>query len=480
MSQNSKARSSKNPNRIFLTAQSLMPGSAFMVCAISIAFVVSMVAFFVFKFPSLFSVFVIACGMGLGHMTAIYQRSERRRLVPGMNETCAAIAMASTVALWLANAAMIMSVYGWIPEAYGITLLLAAFSLWLGWGERRIYHVLFYLFLVLFVLIVVPDGPTRVYEVYIGLSMASRNLLAVAIGLAGCSAYWRFWTLTSSKIDPSAFKQQKDIFSFLSISQADREFSDSAKGSNASAVIPNSLSTRLQWMLYGRVYWNRLYILWGLFSAGFILIACISARGHIEGTAAFTIIAAIILIIMPTTMFLIRVPQTFRRLWMAGIADDRSKTARQILQHTAWRSFSFSGVLYALLLIQAPFTLDWLVTILFVLLVSLSVSGIGLWVAAKWYVFWSNKTIVVFLAYVFIAVSLLGLLTPFSMELVLELNRTLVSFGLANSLLGIGSITALIWFGCVYDSSISLGNAERLMECEADIQATIDFNTQPY
>ena len=92
--------------------------------------------------------FAMACAMGLGHMTCLYQNSERRRLVPWMNSTCAAVAIAITFGLWLLSVAMNTYQYGMVPEGIGGSLLFIGFGLWVGWGERRIYHVLGLLFLI--------------------------------------------------------------------------------------------------------------------------------------------------------------------------------------------------------------------------------------------------------------------------------------------------------------------------------------------
>ena len=462
--------------RVYYTAKSLMPGSTFMVCAIAFSTLASLVAAFVFQVPFLFSALTMACSMGLGHMTALYQNSERRGLVPGMNETCAAVAIGFTMLLWLINSAVIWPSIEWVPEAYGITFSIICFALWLGWGERRIFHFLFCLFVGLFVLIATPDGPSRLYNFYSELSIGSRSLVAIVFGLGGVCMIWRFWMLTTSGVSPIIFKQKKDLISFLTGSQEQNE--DAALGEKSSpAILPTSLFTRLQWLLYGRVYWNRFYYGWGLLSVGLILSILVWARGHVEATAGFAMVASLVLMLIPMFGFLVRLPQVFRRLWISGLADDRAKTARIILKLTIWRTLVASIIVFALLLIQAPFTADWYVTILFMMLSGLSLSGIALWVTAKWYVFLSTKASFLTLLFIGIAASFFAL-APVSIELILELNKVLQSFGLAYSLIGIGALTSLIWTVCVYDASNSLGHAMRLMECEASTIPGSVFNPE--
>ncbi len=484
------AANAKSNNRIYLTARSLLqPTTTFIGWAIGGSFLFSLIAVFAYGMSFMFSIFAMACCLGLGHMTALFQKSERRRLVPGMNETCAAVAIAATMAFWLVNCVLILYTHGWIPEAYGLSLFLICYGTWMGWGERRIFHFLVFLFFVILAVIVVPKGPERIYEFYKGLSISPRTMVAAGIGLGGLCMLWRFWTLATLKINPAEFKQKKDLFSFLTDSQVDQQRSispaserdggsSSVKGAVAPAKLPASFATRMQWMLYGRVYWNGFYYFWGLVSVGILLSVLILARGEIEATVGFTIFACILLA-LSSGMALVRLPQAFRRIWLSGLSENRSQTARHVLKLAARRVFTFAAIVFALLLIQAPMTADWYVTILFMLLVATSLSGIGLWIATKWYAFWSDKMMVVLLAIVCIAAALVSL-TPFAFEWIVKLNEAISSFGMAYSLAAIGLVTVLIWAGCLFDGANSLGKASELMECEVSQLPGSAFNMEVY
>ena len=482
MSQVSTTRSVGN--RYYLTARSLMPDTALAVVGMFAFFLITMFAFVFWNAPPFLTMFGLSCALGLGHMTCLFQTSERRRLVPGMNETCAAVAITITVAMWLFNVVMIVCQYGYVPEACGGTLLAIACGLWIGWGERRIYHAFVLLFIALFVLIATPDGPLHVYNFYRSLSTGHRSLVGLGIGLTGVGVLWRFWTLATLRIGPATFKQKRDIYSFLTTPRALPEISNAREASSGfveeSAAAPkrtsNSLATRLVWLIYGRAYFKKFHYV--LVLLGFALIASmlLSARGHIEATAAFLLLATLAIFLIPLTLFLVRVPQAFARLWITGIADSRSETARQIMKLTALRTVPVFVIGFAMLSLQIPLTLNWYATVLIMLLSGVGISGATIWIVARRYAFWSSHRALATVCFTAVLGALVVLL-PFASHLIPKLHEIVVSFGVLPVLLGVSLVTALIWAGCIFDGAKALGEA-RLGECDVNTPQYPVFTTE--
>ena len=452
--------------RIFRTAQSLMPQTLFTAAYMLVAFVLSMSSFFWTGFSFLPVMFAMGCALGLGHMTCLYQKSERRRLVPGMNETCAATAIAFTVALWLFNVVLIVAVCDPIPEAIGGTFLLIVFCLWIGWGERRIFYVFGFAFLALFVVIAIPNGPTLIYEFYKDLSLVSRNLVGVAVGVAAVALLWRFWVLSTSKIGPVSFKQQDRIFAFVAPYSPDRDelLEDS---SDKPAVIPWRLSTRIHWLTLGRYYSKKHHYFWGVVVLVMLISLLWGMRGDIEATSVFSCIVTLILAVVIPASFLTRVPQAFGRLWVTGVSDSRSGTAGHLMKLALWRMITVFTLSFLLLLLQVPVSWDWCLTLLTVLLCGVVFAGILLWPVARWYVFFSNNRTFALIALVLFALAAFFILIPSSVTLIPGLHDSLGQFGRLPGLLVVLTVAAIIWIGCIHDCAKSLGESTRLLECES-------------
>ncbi|MFK7766404.1 MAG: hypothetical protein AB8B55_04235 [Mariniblastus sp.] len=471
-------------NRYLLTARSLMPNSALIGWAIVVACSFSVVATFYLNSPVFLTAFLFSLAMGLGHMTCLFQTSERRRLVPGMNSTCALIAILIVLGISLVNIGIVVAQYGFVPEALGGILLSISFGLWLGWGERRIFHLLGLTFLALFSLMCLPNGPVRVYEFYKTLSTASRSGVGIGMTALGLIMLWRFWTLSTAKISPAEFKEKDDILSYVLKPRPERS-GDSpstplAKGLRRETALA-SFSTRLTWMVYGRAYTSGVHYFWGLLSLAIIATVMVSSRGHAEATSGFSSIAFGLLAIFPTALFMVRVPQAFGRLWLAGISETRTDTARHLLNLTLIRMLPIIILIFALLLLQLPFDATMYGTVLFMMLSGLTLGGLGVWTCARWFVFWSSKKTVGLIALGTLVVPAVVALIVAGPTLVPQLSQMLEKIGWAPSLIGVAIVTVLVWLGLIFDSSRSLGSSKRLIECEVSSPQIVSvFTSETY
>ncbi len=470
--------SSSGSRRIYRTARSLMPDTPFIITATIVALLLAISASTSWGLPFFFTMFALACSMGLGHMTCLYQKSERRRLVPGMNETCASVAIAISAGLWLLNAAMIVFVYGTFPEAIGGALFVIAFSPWIGWGEGRVFHAFGLLFLVLFAVIATPAGPARIYGFYRELSLDSRNWIGTGIGLSAVPLLWRFGTLATLKIDPVSFKQKDGIISFLMLQQSKSE--EVRQDSNERVDMSVRLYTRIRWMVLGKNY-SKTIQFWGLTMALMVASVMFAARGKIAATAGFTCFASLMLAVAIPMSFLARVPQSFGRLWITGVSESRADTAAQLLKLTAFRMIPSFMLPFVLLLFQIPFEIEWWLTVLFVLVSGLLLAGVLLWIFARWYVFFSDMRTFAILGGTALAAVAFLILIPFAPTLLPKFHESLGEFGRIPALLMVVSLAAIIWTGCIYDGAKSLGSSVRLMECESNSQPPVpNFGTELY
>ena len=122
-------------NRIWLSARSLVSSSWLVRIALLIFFLVA--AWFIScDISAPMMMFFASILAGIGYTCRRYLRSERRQLVPGMNETCAALAISLWAILCVISIALLIGMHGFFPECIGCILLVLAFSLWVGMLER--------------------------------------------------------------------------------------------------------------------------------------------------------------------------------------------------------------------------------------------------------------------------------------------------------------------------------------------------------
>lgn len=457
-------------NRFWLTVKSLTPGTLSGKWALVMGFVVSTIGSIVLSTPAFTTCFGMFCGMVIGHMACLFKKSERRWLVPGINETCAAVAIQIVIAIWVFNAVLGLSLGHRMPESYGLMFVVIAFGLWLGWGERRIHYLFGFLFLSATIVCAAPNGPTTAYETYLGLSAQGRWLLGILLGLGGCSMLVRFWFLMKSKIDSVTFKR---INYFWLASESATDVFDPAPSRPVS--VPRRFAARAASILYGKVYLTRYHYFWSIVAIGIALALLIATRGIAEISSGMTCFAAFFFVFVPTMLFAVRVPQSMGRLWLAGVEETRAATAKCLVKITLSRTIPIYLAGTIIVLLQAPISFTWYVSVLVVLLFGIFLAGIVFWIAARSYTIWVGIQTIASTLSLCAGMVVAGLLIPVSTTLVPQLNAVIEGYEI-QTLFGAALVNVLFWTACIFDVSKSLGQSKAVMECQPATNPTHSVN----
>ena len=338
-------------------------------------------------------------------------------------------------------------------------LLIIAWGIWIGWGERRVFYAFGFLFLVMIILLSTP-GPVAVYDWYRDLAMQSRGLIGFGFWFVGCCILWRFWSLMSSNIDSRTFKRKDylDLLESTALAEAEPAVSQPAS-------VPKSFSTRATWILYGKPYPTRFHYYWGLFSVLLVLSILIFTRGSQELSSAFSSFAMVTFILIPAMLFMIRVPQSMGRLWLAGVKESRNATAKFLVRLAIQRAIPLYLLAAVLLLVHAPMSFTWYVAICLMLMTGTCLAGIAFWIASKGYAFWmGSQTLVGFLTMVFLFGALGGMI-PVCTSVVPTICTWIDGYEIPALVCALLA-NALVWAGCVIDASKTVGQSKAIMECQ--------------
>ena len=471
-------------NQLLYTANSLVRVDSLI---IRIGLVVGLLtAIFLAAFNSTIGFIVLAAviAMGIAHRAYLLKSSERRLMVPGLNETTANVSIAIALLMWLVIAFLILTLHGFAFDRIAISLLLIAFATWFGWGERLVFVILFILVIVLLLTGMsapfLPYYQALVYEFFrVAVTedfQGVRNWLSIPVSIAGCWAMYRYWRLavadcatgSEKRLDYLIAQNLSTVFGFSTAGN----IIDSDVDETPDGEIPKNRADRLARLLYGRTNITRLGYLWLFGFAGIAIGAMLYCRGNDEATAALNFFGGMLIFVVPLSLLSHRLPHAFRCAWILGISKDRVVTARRILLIIARKSIVFFAVVFFFLAVQSAVSLTHLSSALFLFLVLVGLSGCLLWVAARWYVFWSRRSgIGILIGGILFTFFLLGLATLSVLEVIPvlgeipELTREMMlSVGAAPCLAGIALLAATIWFWCIYDAPRSLGNDYRLLE----------------
>ena len=462
-------------NRYWQTAHSLLDMTFVAWSGLLALLAIAICSFYSWPIVFPLSALAIACCLGLGHVTYLFQRAERRSLVPGMNLACANVTIGIAIALWVVIEIVAIGVAGLSAERAGICLLLIALALWTGWGERWVAVTLASPTIPMIVVSLFPQGPERTFNWYTNLPGYGHTLIGVSLMFAASAILLRYWILASCEYSVNRFRKIDQLLqskkSILDRQQSLGEFRSQAKQPNqhtsTSTKVSTSLLTRLQEILYCKSYLSRRGQWLTLCAAAFIVLFFVSLRGNPEVSAAFSFLSAMLLTLIPTALFSVQLSQSFSRLWVMGIADSRTETAAKLLLLSAKRTATTYLLMIAILMVQVSWDSLAIAKMLFVLTVGLAVSGLVLWVTSKCYAYWSHATMVPQLVVTVMFVAGILFLMPLSIAISPRIERLIEALNIATSLIGIGTTTAIVWFFCITDSAKSLGNTATLGQHEA-------------
>ena len=469
-------------NRYVLTAKSLaIPESWILRIGMIIGILIAII-FLACGTEFGFSGIAALCMTGVAHNTYLFSRSERRRTVPGMNETAAEVAIWIAIGLSLVAATLTIILHGFALDFIALSFLMIAIGMWLGWGERLVFWLLSIFVGLTFLFLLALENSFAlqnfVYRLLPQLLEGEWTILRNVFGavLGGCG-FWtlkRFWKLAASEEHTEPKPRLHDLIEqqIATFSTASPAIEGEAASTAPSVNASRYALARLGHLLYGKSVLTRKGYLLVSCAAILVLAVMIFSRGNQVAMLPTQFIASIIIVMVPFVAFSVRVPQSFSRAWIMGIAENRTTTARQLLLLVVKRSLPAFAVITTALAIQSGTSLTNLIAMLFGVLAAIGCSGILLWSLARRYPFWSRQSDVTIMIAMILATLVLGglgiFVAAFDRTLLREYQNhsgNILAYIATPQSLAICTLAVLgIWVWCTYDASKGLGRAIRLME----------------
>jgi hypothetical protein len=462
---------------------------------------------------------------GVGYSTRRLFLSERRRLVPGINEACAVVAILAFVLASVISIAL-LAWNGFSAEAIGGCILGLALSLWIGCIEKAALPVLSLFYAFVFASLPFQAALRPIMEAYTKLSAEMHVLVGLIFTTFGLGLLWRFWYITTSKYSPLIYQRTTNdsqkrwgilptailTFAILSILAANiyafappfPERSTASWLNLATRFLTNGLfSLMICWIQY--FIWNQLirhffptnlkmsnvgHVLYGkidnsswrwiiavytvAFAAG-LSVATIADGPEATETINDFIVAGLILLPFVAVTQLFQEPTIqFARLWISGVSQNRTQTALTILLLVVSRSLFFATLVLPFLVALGMASNLGAAPTLWLCILFLGSGALPVWVAAKFYPFWSRHqsfTVTVLLSIIGVSV-VTALLNS---NVVIDSARSVIhELGVVPSLVIVYASATVLWWICIWSASRSLAANHSLLECQNRFFNTIE------
>ena len=501
-------------NRYVLTAKSLITNSWLVRIVLLLFAVVSLWMAFMGEAICVVILFTVLLA-GTGYTARVYLQSERRRLVPGMNETCAAVSIAFLIVSWIVCSALIVGVHGFSPEAIGGCLCGLAFALWVGCFETAAGPFLFLPYFIPLVAVSFKDTSQKLFEAYKALPQSvhvAAGLLLLALGIAIAA---RFWFIITSKYSPLTQQHSNNtkglgtntkiglgviaaiVMLLPGISLLSHFGIQRTPGEWVQVLATSGLHTLIAFAICGLLYviWRGLIqyftpagksltdlgdFLFGMSNvnvwkilpgmiAGVFFIAFITTQVF-EGSQGDKEIHAKIgfgLLVPPfivTSFLFYGMPKMFSRLWLTGVSDNRTNTAKVLLLTLLARALPITLLTVATILSISMSTTVGPIPTLIVAILSVMFGSVYLWAIVKLYPFIARHFGFFVLAQLLIAGVLTVSFISNAHELILNVSQMAETVGPWIAATGVVTLATLTTALCVWDASRSMGTSGTMME----------------
>jgi len=264
-------------NQVLYTANSLVRVDSLIIRIGLAVGLLSAILLAVYGFTIGFSVLAAIIAMAIAHRAYLLKRSERRLMVPGLNDTTANVSIAIAVFMWLAIAFLILGLNGFALERIAFSLLLIAFATWFGWGERLVFAILFTLVVILllmgFCLEFMPASQAMVFE-FLRMAVTedlqyARNFFSIPLATASFWALYRYRMLAVADCATGSEKRldyliEQKMSNYLGLGTTGNIATSETKETPA-RVIPRTRAKRLVSLLYCRTSDRRFeFICWNV------------------------------------------------------------------------------------------------------------------------------------------------------------------------------------------------------------------------
>ena len=501
-------------NRFVLSAKSLISVSWLVRSALILFAIISL--FFAAKGQAHGVVILFFCLLpGAGYTSRLYLRSERRRLVPGMNEYCAAASIAFLVVAWAICSLLLVSLHGYSPEKIGGCFCGLAFALWVGTFDPIATPLMLLPYLVPMVAVAYQNETNKLFKSYVALPSYVHTATGVFFFVAGVAIVARYWFIITSKYSPFVYQGSANKKSFnpyvavgigvavvlvFAMPGLDLLSNFGQRRSLAEwgeAVGSCGLHTVIAFGICGLLYvlWRGLiqyfsptsrslielgHYLFGMSSAntwkmlplmigGAFLISFAMTR-LIEGTQTDEVIHKKMgfILLLPlfavTSVVLHGIPKLFSKLWLTGVSDDRNKTAKTLLLTLLARTLPATLLAIAVTLTMAMATTVGFVPALIACLLSTVLGSVSIWGIVKMY-----PLIVRYSGFFILTVLMIACVLTFSVvsvanEMILNIDQLTESVSPWLCVLGATALTTGVSILCIWDAARSIGASGELME----------------
>ena len=463
-------------------------------------------------------VILFACLLaGAGYSSRAYLRSERRQLVPGMNEACAGVCIAFLMLSSAICAILTGFMHGFSPEAIGGCFCGLAFALWVGTFEKTAAFAMILVYLL--PLALVNESGRKLLDAYKALPQAAHVVSGVLLLILGIAIVARYWFIITSKHSPFVYQK----------ANGNQEVGTLTKyilGVSATALVvalavplisnygePRTLS---QWIkVAGETAIHTvvafaiiavLYAVWrglvewfsptdqSLTDIGHFLF--VKADGNSWKMLPWMIACVFFISFISNKVFLGSgtdeaihakmgfgfmfppfimaaavlhgISKLFSRLWLKGVSDNRYDTAKVLLLTLVARMLPATLVVIALILTTSMSSTVGFAPPLLVAIASVAIGIVTIWMIVKIYPFIIRHVGFFALASVGIAGAAILTIVSVSHNMMLNIAELIQPAGPWVSILAAVMLTTGIAMLCVWDAARSMGASSKLMEAKDD------------
>lgn len=505
-------------NRYVLTAQSLITKS-WMVRIAILAFLT--VSLFIGWQGQAISMVIFFAGLlaGTGFTARSYLQSERRRLVPGMNEACASVSIALLFVSWIICTLLIGYLHSFRPEAIGGCFCGLAFSLWIGCFEKAAFPAILLPYFLPMVAVAYRNKSEKLFDLYATQThfvhvAAGTFLFAIGIGIVA-----RFWFIITSKYSPFVYRRPKinkalsprfimgivvaaaivltpPVISILSHFGEQRSFAGWLQASGICGL-HMLISFAICGLLY--VFWSGILqyfspsdrsltdvgsFLFGVSGfnkwqkmpwiiAGVFLISFAATRVF-EGSQDDQLIHSkigfglLIPALTANTFTMNRMPKQFSKLWLTGASENRNETATILLLTILARALPTALLMMAVVLTMSMSTTVGAFPTLVVSILSFTFGSVSMWGLTKIYPFAVRHAGFFIIASLALFYCLTVFMISIANDLILNVSLMIDVAGPWIVVLGAVTLTTAISMLCVWDAVRSMSSSSKLMETNTE------------
>lgn len=501
-------------NRFILTAKSLI-STSWLVRSALILFALASLLFAIYGEAVGIVILAFCLLAGAGYTSRLYLRSERRRLVPGMNESCAAVSIMFLVVAWGVCSLLIVGLDGFSPEAIGGCFCGLAFALWVGCFDPVAGPFLFLPYLLPMIAVAYQNETEKLFKSYAALPQFVHVATGVLLFVAGIAIVARYWFLITSKYSPFVYQGSTSkqglgprvvaglgVALLLALVMPGVNLLSHYGQQRSLAGWGEALGTCGIHTLFAFGICGLLYALWrGLIQYFSPTSKSLTGLGHflfgmsttntwkmlpvmiggvfliafamtkvIDGTQTDEAIHPKMGFILLLPLFAISsavlhgIPKLFSRLWLAGVSDNRNETAKVLLLTLLARVLPSTLLAMAVILTMAMATTVGFVPALIVCHISVALGSVSIWSIAKLYPLIARHSGFFILTVLMIACGLTMFTVSITDDLILNIDQLTESVSPWVCVLGATVLTTGLSILCIWDAARSMGASGELME----------------